>query len=140
MAKGISFSLINFNVGLAIRAISINPVLSDILGLNSDKIVSIVFFTASALAALVGISLGVGNGLTPSMGFQYSIWAFVVAVISGLGSIRGIFTTGILFGILINFSISLFSPLMAYAIALFLVSLVLLFNPDGLFGIKERII
>lgn len=134
----VSIALKRSRVGLAIRAISSNPTRTTMLGIPTDRIISIIFFISSSLAAMAGISLAVESGLTPSMGFQYSIWAFAVAVIAGLGSIRGIFIGGILFGIVVTFSILYGSSLFADAIALSIMTLILLVKPQGLFPQKWR--
>lgn len=124
--------------GLSIRAISSNNTKTMLLGVNTDRIISYSFFAASSLAAIAGISLGIEIGLTPSMGFQYSIWAFIVAIIAGLGSIRGIIISGLVFGVLIYFIILYTSVLFANAVAMGLMSLFLLIKPEGIFSFKLR--
>jgi len=135
----VSFALRRTKLGLSVRAISTNPTRVALLGIPINTIVSTTFFIASALAAVAGISLAVEYGLTPSMGFQYSIWAFAVAVIAGLGSIRGIFIAGVLLGIIISFAFAYGSSLFANAVALGIMSLILLVRPQGFFVYKHRV-
>lgn len=135
---GVSVALKRSRIGLSVRAISTNPTRVMLLGIPIDTIVSITFFIVSALAGIAGVSLAVENGLTPSMGFQYSIWAFAVAVIAGLGSIRGILVVGVLLGIIISLAFAYGSSLFANAIALGMMSLILLLRPQGLFVYEHR--
>jgi branched-chain amino acid transport system permease protein len=125
-------------VGLAIRSVASNSSRTEFLGIPVNKVVSITFFIASSLAAMAGISVAVESGLTPSLGFQYSIWAFAVAVIAGLGSLRGILVGGLLFGIIINFAIAYVSSLFANGLALSAMTLILLMRPQGVFMYKRR--
>jgi len=134
----ISLSLTRSRLGLAVRAISSNPTRLALLGIPVDQIISIFFFLSSALAAIAGIGLAVENGLIPSMGFQYSIWAFAVVVIAGLGSLRGIIIGGVLFGIVINYAIVYSSSLFANGFAITIMALILLLRPQGLFPQRLR--
>lgn len=134
----LSIALKRTNVGLAVRAISTNPTRTALLGVPTDLIVSVVFFIASALAAAAGISIGVASGLQPTMGFQYTVWAFAAAVIAGLGSIRGILIGGVALGVLIAFTIAHVSSLLSNGVALVLMSLMLLARPRGLFVTTRR--
>ncbi len=134
----ITLALKTTNVGLAVRAISSNPTRTALLGVPIDQIVSVVFFIASALGAAAGISIAVGSGLQPEMGFEYTVWAFAAAVIAGLGSIRGILIGGLALGIVISFSIAHVSALLANSIALGLMSIVLLIRPQGIFVPHRR--
>lgn len=134
-----TFLLKRSRYGIAIRSIAVNHTRAKLLGIPVDRVISIIFFISASLAALAGIVIAVGFGITPLMGFDYMIWAFAVAVISGLGSIRGILITGLVFGVIINLSIVYGSSLFANAISLFCMSLVLVVRPNGLFTIKNRI-
>jgi branched-chain amino acid transport system permease protein len=134
----ITAALRGTNVGLAVRAISSNPTRTALLGVPADLVVSVVFFVASALAAAAGISIAVESGLQPTMGFEYTVWAFTAAVIAGLGSVRGILLGGLLLGVLIAFTIAYMSSLLANGVALGLMSLVLLVRPQGLFVLRRR--
>lgn len=135
----ISIALRRSRIGLAVRSISTNPIRTALLGIPVDNIVSTVFFIASGLAAVAGISLAVEAGLTPSSGFQYGIWAFAVAVIAGLGSVRGIIIAGVMLGIVVNFAIAYVSSLFANGLAIGLMATILLVRPQGIFVYKQRV-
>lgn len=76
------------NVGKQIKAVSINDELSGILGLNRNraKIWSIAIGTA--LAAFAGILIAADTDMTPTMGFNWLLYAVVAMIIGGMGKMR----------------------------------------------------
>ena len=76
------------NVGKQIKAVSINDELSGILGLsrNRAKIWSIAIGTA--LAAFAGILIAADTDMTPTMGFNWLLYAVVAMIIGGMGKMR----------------------------------------------------
>ncbi len=75
--------------GLAIRAASYNLRVAGLMGVNVNRLISIVFFVAGLLAAVGGIFLSVKYTLYPQLGSTITTKAFVAAVIGGLGSLPG---------------------------------------------------
>lgn len=132
LASGLSLLLRRTKAGLAIRAIASAPLRARHLMLPIDGTISLAFFLASALAGTAGILLGIETGLTPSMGFRFSLWGFAVAVIAGLGSLRGVLLGGVLYGMLMNYAIAYGSGLFADALSLGAVAVVLLLRGSGL--------
>lgn len=78
------------SVGKSIRAVSSNPQLCDIYGINSNKIILIAFGIGSALAAVVGILSAMDTNMTPTFGFNLLLYGVVVMIIGGVGSTRGL--------------------------------------------------
>ncbi len=64
--------------------------------------------------------------------------AFVVTIIAGLGSIRGLIMAGILLGVMINFVSYLLSNEWSYLIAFIIAILILSIRPRGLFGVRKE--
>lgn len=125
--------------GLAARAISENWDGVALLGIPCDRLVSCVFFVSSGLAALAGILLGSLYSLSPQMGHKYGIWAFVLVVVAGFGSILGIATTGLFAGLAITAVLYFFGSYTFVNAVLFgILTIVLLVRPDGLFGMRLR--
>ncbi|MEK6861335.1 MAG: branched-chain amino acid ABC transporter permease, partial [Nanoarchaeota archaeon] len=62
--------------GKAIRAVADNPELASTIGINVDKVISIVFIIGSALAAAAGVLIGIEQNLQPTMGVSIGIKAF----------------------------------------------------------------
>ena len=76
--------------GKSIRAVASNPELCNIYGLNSNKIILIIFGFSSALAAIAGIVMALDTNITPTFGFNFYLYGVVVMIIGGIGSTRGL--------------------------------------------------
>lgn len=120
--------------GKAIRAVSDNPELASTIGINTDKIISIVFIIGSALAAVAGTLIGMEQNLQPTMGVTVGIKAFTAAVIGGIGNIYGALLGGFLIGLIENIGIWFIPSGYKDAIAFLVLLIMLFFRPQGLFG------
>lgn len=123
--------------GKAIRAVADNPELASTIGINVDKVISIVFIIGSALAAAAGVLIGIEQNLQPTMGVSIGIKAFTAAVVGGIGNIYGALFGGFLIGLVENIGIWFIPSGYKDAIAFFVLLIMLLFRPEGLFGKKE---
>ncbi|HEX4085506.1 MAG TPA: branched-chain amino acid ABC transporter permease [Chthoniobacteraceae bacterium] len=131
-------------LGTAMRALSVNPTATSLMGVNNDVVISFTFGLGSALAGAAGILISIQQpSIDPLMGLQPGINAFVAAVLGGIGNIPGAAFGGILIGVIqtlvVGYSDTLHIP-SGYrdAVAFFLLILILLFKPTGLFGRVER--
>ena len=123
--------------GKTVRAVADNPELASTIGINIDKVISIVFIIGSALAAAAGVLIGIEQNLQPTMGVSIGIKAFTAAVIGGIGNIYGALIGGYLIGLIENIGIWFIPSGYKDAIAFFVLLIMLLFRPEGLFGKKE---
>ena len=124
------------NVGRLVRATSSDRDMAALLGVNVPRLYTIVFFVGAALAGLGGALAVPTQSITPALGNQVIINAFVIAVIGGLGSFAGAFVGAYLVGI----SIAVGSLIVAGAgqlIPFVAMIVVLLLKPEGLFGGAE---
>jgi len=131
-------------LGTAMRALSVNPVATSLMGVNNDVVISFTFGLGSALAGAAGILISIQQpSIDPLMGLQPGIKAFVAAVLGGIGNIPGAALGGVLLGVIetlvVGYSDVLHIP-SGYrdAVAFFLLILILLFRPAGLLGRVER--
>ena len=72
-------------MGRKIKAVSSNPELSHILGISRDKAVIWSFILGSGLAACAGILIAADTDMTPTMGFNWLLYAVVAMIIGGKG-------------------------------------------------------
>jgi branched-subunit amino acid ABC-type transport system permease component len=124
------------NIGRVVRATASDRDMARLLGINVPRLYTGVFLVGAALAGIGGALAAPQQAVTPGLGNQVIIQAFVVVVIGGLGSFTGAFVGAYLIGLMI----SLGSILVAGAGELFpfvAMILVLLFKPQGLFGGAE---
>ena len=126
-------------VGRATRAVSDNISLAEASGIDSEKIIRIVWIVGSALAALGGILLALYRQVSWSMGFEILLLIFAAVVLGGLGSAYGALMGSFLVGILVELSALVLPADLKYASALFLMILVLVFRPQGVLGKKQRV-
>ena len=77
-------------IGRNIRAVASNPELSNVVGINSDRVILWAFGIGSALAAVVGILIAFDTDMRPTMGFDWLIYGVVAMIIGGIGSNWGL--------------------------------------------------
>lgn len=128
-------------MGKAMRAVSQNYDAARLMGINLDRVISFTFILGSVLAAIGGCLWGINrNQCTPLMGLMPGLWAFVAAVIGGIGNIPGAAVGGLILG-LVETLVNMFeyhrdavlSPYKDAIVFLILIA-VLLFKPEGIFG------
>ncbi len=141
------FIVMKTKLGTAMRALSVNPVATSLMGVNNDVVISFTFGLGSALAGAAGILISIQQpSIDPLMGLQPGIKAFVAAVLGGIGNIPGAALGGILLGVIetlvVGYSDRLHIP-SGYrdAVAFLLLILILLFKPNGLLGrvVREKV-
>ena len=82
--------------GKSIRAVSSNPELCNIYGINSNNVILIAFGIGSALAATAGILSAMDTNMTPTFGFNLLLYGVVAMIIGGVGSTRGLIAGSLL--------------------------------------------
>ncbi len=121
--------------GMAMRAISFDKTIVPLMGVPVDRIISATFALGSAIAAVGGILYGMAYQLDPYMGIRIGWWAFISAVVGGIGNIRGAFVGGFILGFVEIFT-PVFLPSSTYRdfVAFSLLLLLLVFRPTGILG------
>ncbi|MBP1450162.1 MAG: branched-chain amino acid ABC transporter permease [Thermoproteus sp.] len=130
-------------LGRAMRAVVQDAVGAEIVGINVDRIFALSFALGIAITTMGGVlaTLFIPVGINPYMGGEYTLAAFVIAVLGGLGSTMGSYIAGLIFGVIQSTGYYAFSAAgfpQPYAMALFVdflvLIIVLLIKPTGLFG------
>ncbi len=124
-------------VGKAIRAGIENPEQVQGLGINIRKIFTITFVVASGLAGFGGALNAPLVGVTPYMGFEMLLFAFITVILGGLGSIKGTLVSALIMGQVVSVGGTIYGPL-AFVGPFMVMFVVILFRPTGLYGIKGR--
>jgi len=122
-------------IGKAMRAVSQNRELAQIVGVDVFEISTYTFAIGAMLAAVAGLLLSPVYTLNPSSGWVQLVISFVVVIIGGLGSIRGTVVAGLIYGIVDSFT-QFYIPKLTSINILFVMILILLFRPAGLFGTR----
>lgn len=122
--------------GLSIRAVSSNSQGAELVGVNVRRVYAMTFGIGAACVAVAGGLLSPFLSLTPSVGEQFTILAFVIVVLGGLGSVVGAMVGGLVIGLVQTVG-ALYLPGTGSLVLVFAVFvLVLFFRPQGMFGAK----
>ena len=123
--------------GRVVRAGVQNPDMVGALGISLEPYMAAVAALGIGLAGLAGVLLAPIYSIHPAMGQEIITPAFVVVVIGGLGSFWGVIVAALLIGLVKGLMVAVGYAQFSTAAIYFLMLLVLLFRPRGLFG--ERI-
>ena len=126
-------------MGMAMRALSFNPIASSLMGINNSVVIAFTFGLGSALAGAAGILTSIQQpSIDPLMGVNAGLKAFVAAVLGGIGNLPGAALGGILIGVLETMVVGYINPTYRDAIVFGVLILILLFKPTGLLGASEQ--
>lgn len=121
--------------GLFVRAASQDPSVAAMCGVRTALIGPMVVGLGAAFAGLSGILAAPFLSLNPAMGSEVLVLSFVVSVIGGLGSFAGAFISAMLLGQVQAFG-TVHTPELASLLPFLLMSVVLIFRPQGIAGQK----
>jgi branched-chain amino acid transport system permease protein len=121
-------------VGKIVRAGVQDPEMVQAMGHNVFFFFTVVFAAGAALAAVGGLAMAIFNlQVYPDMGDAYLIFAFIVVIIGGLGSITGSLVGALIVGLSYNYVAYLLPPL-AVGVNILIMVVILLIRPTGLFS------
>jgi branched-chain amino acid transport system permease protein len=121
-------------VGKAIRACADNYLGAKVVGLNVKKYYALTFGLGSVCVAIAGCAMVLLVDVTPPLGPYYTLLAFVIVIVGGLGSMAGALLGGVLIGVSEALAGLFIAPSAKSMFSFGLLILVLLFRPQGLLG------
>jgi branched-chain amino acid transport system permease protein len=146
LMAGLMLLVQNSRLGRSMRAVSENPRMALLMGIDANRIIAITFMIGAALAAVAGLALAMNYNIVHfTMGFIPGLKAFTAAVLGGIGNLPGAVVGGLLLGMIESlgagyigdltggFLGSHYQDVFAFAVLI----LVLVFRPSGLLG--ERV-
>lgn len=139
---GLTFFTTKTKMGKAMRAVSEDKGAAQLMGINVNSTISMVFAIGSGLAAIAGVLLcSAYPTLMPTTGQMPGIKAFVAAVLGGIGSIPGAMLGGVLLGVIEILARAYISTQLSDAIVFAVLIVMLLIKPAGLLGkpIREKV-
>jgi len=132
---GLLFAFFKFTrTGKAIRACADNHLGAKVIGLNVKRYYALTFGLGSACVAVAGCMMVLLVDVTPVLGPAYTLLAFVIVIVGGLGSMAGALLGGVLIGVSESLAGILIQPSAKSMFSFALLILVLLFRPQGLLG------
>jgi branched-chain amino acid transport system permease protein len=120
--------------GLSVRALIQSREAAAIVGVNIGRLQATSFVMGFAAAGLAGALVSLFEQINPFMGFPYTISAFVVIILGGLGNLTGSLAAGLLLGLVETYGVALLSANYRSILLYGVFILVLLVRPQGLFG------
>jgi len=126
-------------LGKAIRAVSDNVQLASATGIDTRKVIRVVWFAGGALAATGGIFRGLDEQVSFSMGSDLLFLMFAGITLGGLGSAFGALIGGFSIGIFVEMAAIFVPSELKVAPALFILIVVLIVRPQGILGKSQRV-
>ena len=136
ITAGLYFFISKTKTGNAIKATSLDKEAAQLVGVNIGKMYAITFGIGGALAGAAGSLLAIISAISPYMGGPYTLKAFVICVLGGLGSIIGLVIGGIILGMAESVGTVLLGPGYADAISFAILVIILAIRPEGILGKK----
>jgi branched-chain amino acid transport system permease protein len=123
-------------IGRAMRAVSENPALARVAGIDVDRVVRATWLIGGALASAAGIMAGITVQIRPYMGFDLLLPFFSAAILGGIGSVPGAVAGGLILGLAESAGVQLVGADFRAAVAFLVLIAVLLVRPVGIFGTR----
>ena len=119
--------------GIWIRATTQDRLMASAMGIPVPRVHTGVFAIGAAMAAASGVLFAPLVGVNHAMGFDFTLRAFVVVVVGGMGNLGGSILASIFLSLLEAFASLWVSPAQAVIVSFIVLILTLLFRPTGLF-------
>jgi urea transport system permease protein len=125
-------------LGLLVRAVHQNRSMAEALGANTRLVDLAVFSLGTGIAGLAGAALALIAPVTPTVGQSYIVYAFLVVIVGGLGSLTGTLLAALLVGIFSAVTQIFTSVSVADVLLLVSVIVFLQFRPRGIVWQRSR--
>jgi branched-subunit amino acid ABC-type transport system permease component len=119
--------------GIWIRATTQDRVMASAMGIPVPLVHTVVFAIGAAMAAASGVLFGPLGGVTQTMGLDFTLRAFVVVVVGGMGNLAGSILASIFISLLESYAALVMSPAQAVIVSFVALIVTLLVRPTGLF-------
>ena len=120
-------------LGKGIRAAAQDPAAAGLMGVNIKQVLALCFGFGALMAGFGGTLISMSYNIQPTMGLEYTVIAFIVIVLGGLGSIPGSFIGGLLLG-LVGSIVTHIEPGLSLVAYYVIFMLLLLAKPTGILG------
>jgi branched-chain amino acid transport system permease protein len=130
----LSAVLAHTHFGREIRATAQQPLAAQLSGINVQHVYGQTFGLGAAFAGAAGAIIGIVQPFSPATEAAWTLNAFIVVVLGGVGSPSGALIGGMLLGLIANYTAQYIGPAFTNAMMFLVLVLMLLFRPQGLLG------
>jgi branched-chain amino acid transport system permease protein len=120
--------------GRAIRATAMDKEIARLMGVKIKSIYAVTFGLGAGVTGLAGASISPFEIISPEMGLQYTIVAFCVVVLGGMGYMPGVLWGGITLGIAQSLAVTYLNAGISIAVTFLLLFMMLVIRPTGIVG------
>jgi branched-chain amino acid transport system permease protein len=124
-------------LGRAVRSVIEDEEGARLVGIDPRRMLRIILALSGFLAALVAVTQSMVRPITVSAGFSITVFALIVTVVGGLGSVTGAMLAGIILGTISNIAASYIGTFLSLIILLGAAAVTILIRPSGLLGVRE---
>ena len=125
------------SLGLAVRSIIEDEEGARLVGIRPAQMLRLILFLSGVLAALVGVTRAMVSPVDVHSGLSITVFALIVTVVGGLGSVAGAFLAGLILGIVNVLAADLIGSYISLIILLVAAAVTILIRPAGLLGVPE---
>lgn len=136
VAAGLRLFLLRTYLGKAVRAVAEDRTSALLMGINPETVSMLAFGIGLAIAASIGSMIMLQQSVTPDAGADWTLLAFVIVVLGGLGSPIGALVGGVVIGVVDSVGSLYVNAALTPAIGFIILVIVLIVRPSGLMGGK----
>jgi branched-chain amino acid transport system permease protein len=125
------------NIGKCIRAASDNRTGAILVGIDVNRIYNASFALGAATTGAAGVLLLPLMPLSPHMGHDFTLTAFIVVILGGMGNLIGALVGGLILGVAETMATLILPATLKQAVSFSILIIIMLFRPQGLFGGKK---
>ena len=138
LVLGVHMLITKTQTGRSMQALSQNPALARVVGIDVAKVVRVTWLIGGGLACVAGVMIGILVQIRPLMGCDMLLPMFAAAILGGIGSVPGAVLGGLLIGLAEAGAVQLIGAEWRAAVSFIILMAVLFIRPIGLFGVRER--
>lgn len=132
------FLITRTRYGFRLRAVTQNAEVARCFGINAARVYGLTFAYGAGLAGVAGALIGPLKSVSPDMGTNVVVDAFMVVVVGGVSSLLGTVASAGLLGELSGLLAFLYNDTLAKALVFFGVVILIRFRPEGMFTVRVR--
>ena len=138
LVAGTHLLITRTQTGRSMQAVSQNPALARVVGIDVARVVRATWLLGGALACIAGVMVGILVQIRPLMGFDMLLPMFAAAILGGIGSVPGAVLGGLIIGLAEAAAVQFVGAEWRAAVSFVILMAVLFIRPIGLFGVNER--